>query len=71
MDCPKVDAHVAKMEYKKKGEHNYGGRLPAEHGHATEYHAPPEAQKRRKKMDTLNVINPGVGGLSTIYKNKE
>jgi D-lactate dehydrogenase len=38
-----------------------GGRLPAEHGHGTEYHAPKETVERWKKMDPLNLLNPGVG----------
>ena len=38
-----------------------GGRLPAEHGHGTEYHAPPETVARWKAMDPLNLLNPGVG----------
>ena len=42
-----------------------GGRLPAEHGHGTEYHAPPDTAARWMAMDPLNVMNPGVGGLST------
>ena len=43
-------------------------KLPAEHGHGTEYKAPVNAQNRWKKMDPLNVLNPGVGGLSSRYK---
>ena len=41
-----------------------GGKLPAEHGHGTEYVAPEETRRRWEKMDPLNVFNPGVGGLS-------
>lgn len=59
---PGVNAHDAKMELKHEVE-GMGGKLPAEHGHGTEYKAPPEAQKRWKAMDPLNVFNPGVGGL--------
>jgi D-lactate dehydrogenase len=66
--APEVDAHAAKMELKKTVEFDNGGKLPAEHGHGTEYHAPPDTQERWKKMDPLNVFNPGVGGLS--YKER-
>jgi len=41
-----------------------GGRLPAEHGHGTEYVAPQATRSRWEAMDPLNVFNPGVGGLS-------
>jgi len=68
---PEVDVHAAKMELKKTVERSCGGKLPAEHGHGTEYHAPKEAQNRWKRMDPLNVMNPGVGGLPTTYKYKE
>jgi len=68
---PEVDAEAAKMDLKKAIEHKSRGRLPAEHGHGTEYHAPQETQKRWKKMDPLNVFNPGIGGLSSKYKYKE
>ena len=68
---PGVDVHAAKMELKKTVEHNCGGKLPAEHGHGTEYHAPDDTQKRWKKMDPLNVMNPGIGGLSSRYEYKE
>ena len=60
---PGVDAHEAHMNLKHVVE-GMGGRLPAEHGHGTEYVAPKEAQMRWKSMDPLNVFNPGVGGLS-------
>jgi FAD/FMN-containing dehydrogenase len=46
-------------------------KLPAEHGHGTEYVAPPETQKRWKNMDPLNILNPGVGGLSSKFKYEE
>mmetsp|Transcript_10444 Transcript_10444/g.22639 ORF Transcript_10444/g.22639 Transcript_10444/m.22639 type:complete len:391 (-) Transcript_10444:399-1571(-) len=59
-----VDAHW-QHEHLKHLVEEKGGKLPAEHGHGTEYHAPEETQKRWKKMDPLNVFNPGVGGLST------
>lgn len=45
-----------------------GGKLPAEHGHGTEYQAPVATQKRWMAMDPLNVLNPGIGGLSTLFK---
>jgi D-lactate dehydrogenase len=69
--APDVNAHAAKMELKKTVELQSSGKLPAEHGHGTEYHAPPETQKRWQKMDPLNVFNPGVGGLSYKYRYKE
>lgn len=88
-----VDAHDAKMTLKHTVEH-MGGRLPAEHGHGTEYIAPKETQARYiamgclsvlgavallnyvsflcfyrwEAMDPLNVMNPGVGGLSSAPK---
>jgi len=52
-------------------EEECGGKLPAEHGHGTEYVAPRETQERWKKMDPLNVLNPGVGGLSEKFRYKE
>ena len=63
-----VDTHAAKMELKHVVDEDCKGRLPAEHGHGTEYHAPKDTQKRWMKMDPLNVMNPGVGGLSTKYR---
>ena len=45
-----------------------GGKLPAEHGHGTEYTAPKDSQNRWMKMDPLNVMNPGIGGLSSKFK---
>jgi len=60
---PGVDAHAAKMALKHEVE-GMGGRLPAEHGHGTEYKAPAETRARWQAMDPLNVFNPGVGGLS-------
>jgi len=63
-----VDTHKAKMELKHVVDEVYGGKLPAEHGHGTEYIAPKDTQKRWQKMDPMNVMNPGVGGLSTRYK---
>lgn len=63
-----VDTHAAKMELKHVVDEVCKGRLPAEHGHGTEYHAPADTQKRWMKMDPCNVMNPGVGGLSTKYR---
>uniref|UniRef100_A0A7S2KDW8 FAD-binding PCMH-type domain-containing protein n=1 Tax=Leptocylindrus danicus TaxID=163516 RepID=A0A7S2KDW8_9STRA len=64
-----VNVHDAKMEFKKAVEQD-GGKLPAEHGHGTEYKAPLDAQERWKGMDPSNTMNPGVGGLpvSANYK---
>lgn len=59
-----IDVHEAKHEVKHGIEAQAGGRLPAEHGHGTEYKAPKAAQERWMKMDPLNVMNPGVGGTS-------
>jgi len=39
-----------------------------EHGHGIEYVAPLATKLRWMKMDPFNVMNPGVGGLSTQYK---
>jgi D-lactate dehydrogenase len=66
-----VDVEAAKLALKHTVEYQSRGKLPAEHGHGTEYHAPPETKERWKKMDPLNVFNPGVGGLSCKYKYKE
>lgn len=63
-----VDTHAAKMELKHVVDEVCKGRLPAEHGHGTEYRAPADTQKRWMKMDPCNVMNPGVGGLSTRYR---
>lgn len=62
-----VDTHEEKMLLKHTVE-LHGGKLPAEHGHGTEYIAPLETQKRWMAMDPLNVLNPGIGGLSTLPK---
>lgn len=64
-----VDAHDAKMALKRQVE-GMGGRLPAEHGHGTEYAAPEATRHRWQAMDPLNVFNPGVGGLplKRLYK---
>eukprot|EP00548_Thalassiothrix_antarctica_P005839 CAMPEP_0194154390 /NCGR_PEP_ID=MMETSP0152-20130528/60460_1 /TAXON_ID=1049557 /ORGANISM="Thalassiothrix antarctica, Strain L6-D1" /LENGTH=500 /DNA_ID=CAMNT_0038860449 /DNA_START=433 /DNA_END=1935 /DNA_ORIENTATION=+ len=66
-----VDVEVAKMELKHIVETKEHGKLPAEQGHGMEYHAPKSTQERWKRMDPLNVFNPGIGGLSTNYKYKE
>jgi D-lactate dehydrogenase len=66
-----VDIDKAKHELKDVVENKCGGKLPAEHGHGTEYKAPPETQERWKKMDPLNALNPGIGGLSEKYRYKE
>ena len=58
-----VDALAAKMKLKHEVE-RMGGKLPAEHGHGTEYMAPEPTRRRWMEMDPLNVFNPGVGGLS-------
>lgn len=58
-----VDIDARKMQMKKEVEAR-GGKLPAEHGHGTEYAAPESTQQRWRKMDPRNVLNPGVGGLS-------
>jgi D-lactate dehydrogenase (quinone) len=65
-----VDTEEAKMELKRTVDNVCKGKLPAEHGHGTEYHAPKDTQKRWQKMDPLNVMNPGVGGLSSNYRYK-
>jgi D-lactate dehydrogenase len=66
--APGVDVLKAKHDLKATVEHECKGRLPAEHGHGTEYVAPIETQDRWRKMDPLNVLNPGIGGLSPMYK---
>ena len=63
-----VDTHAAKIELKHVVDEVCKGKLPAEHGHGTEYKAPEDTKKRWMKMDPLNVMNPGVGGLSTKYR---
>ena len=69
--APGVDIQKVKYEFKKHVEYQCGGKLPAEHGHGTEYPAPPATQERWKRMDPLNVCNPGVGGLSDQFAYKE
>lgn len=65
-----LDANIdeAKHALKDIVEHECGGKLPAEHGHGTEYKAPPETIKRWMKTDPLNVLNPGVGGTSEKFR---
>uniref|UniRef100_A0A7S2DUI9 FAD-binding PCMH-type domain-containing protein n=1 Tax=Alexandrium andersonii TaxID=327968 RepID=A0A7S2DUI9_9DINO len=60
---PEVDVETAKHAIKHAIE-DAGGKLPAEHGHGTEYHAPLSTQQRWMSMDPLNVMNPGVGGTA-------
>lgn len=64
---PGVDVHEVKMKFKHRVE-DMGGKLPAEHGHGIEYHAPEETLQRWRAMDPLNIFNPGVGGLSIERK---
>lgn len=45
--------------------------LPAEHGHGTEYDSSKSSQDRWMKMDPLNVLNPGIGGLSSKFRYKD
>ncbi len=61
------------LKYKLKQivEEEHNGKLPAEHGHGTEYMAPSSTQNRWKSMDPLNVMNPGIGGTSSKYKYAE
>jgi len=56
-----IDVDTAKLEVKHSVELT-GGKLPAEHGHGTEYKAPESMRKRWMNMDPLNIMNPGVGG---------
>ena len=62
-----VDIHAVHKQL-KINVGDCGGKLPAEHGHGTEYIAPIESQKRWMKMDPLNIMNPGIGGLSSKFK---
>mmetsp|Transcript_33437 Transcript_33437/g.73149 ORF Transcript_33437/g.73149 Transcript_33437/m.73149 type:complete len:641 (-) Transcript_33437:432-2354(-) len=60
-----TDINVDEAKYAiKHSVEDTGGKLPAEHGHGIEYPAPKEMLQRWQKMDPLNVMNPGVGGLS-------
>lgn len=58
--------HALKVSVEKE----CGGKLPAEHGHGTEYTAPKTTQSRWMQMDPLNVLNPGIGGLATGFRYK-
>jgi len=60
-----VDVKKAKKKIQKFIE-AAGGKLPAEHGHGTEYEAPVSTQERWKKMDPTNSMNPGVGHSSCL-----
>jgi D-lactate dehydrogenase len=68
---PRVDVKQAKQALKASVEHQCNGKLPAEHGHGTEYTAPKDTQERWKQMDPLNVLNPGIGGLSEHFCYKD
>jgi D-lactate dehydrogenase (quinone) len=68
---PGVDIDKVKMNLKHAVEHHCKGKLPAEHGHGTEYKAPEPTQQRWKAMDPFNILNPGIGGLSAKYRYKE
>jgi len=66
-----VDVHGAKMSLKHSVDgKKVRGRLPAEHGHGTEYNAPELTKKRWMEMDPMNKMNPGVGGTPSgpFYK---
>ena len=67
---PDVDVHGHKMSIKKNVEIE-GGRLPAEHGHGSEYRAPVDTELRWRQMDPTNTMNPGVGLTSTQKFYKE
>lgn len=64
---PEVDVRAAKHSIKHAIEHS-GGRLPAEHGHGTDYDAPVETKERWMRMDPTNSMNPGVGGTSSLRR---
>jgi D-lactate dehydrogenase (quinone) len=64
-----ADALECQMQIKKVIEMR-GGKLPAEHGHGTEYVAPAETQRRWREMDPCNVLNAGVGGVGYDKKYK-
>lgn len=63
-----IDVNQAKYALKERVEKQFGGKLPAEHGFGTEYTPPLDTTKRWQKMDPLNVMNPGIGGLSSKFK---
>uniref|UniRef100_A0A0G4H3Q1 FAD-binding PCMH-type domain-containing protein n=1 Tax=Chromera velia CCMP2878 TaxID=1169474 RepID=A0A0G4H3Q1_9ALVE len=56
------DIKKIKAEIRKTVE-EMGGRLPSEHGHGTEYEAPPDTQARWRDLDPTNTFLPGLGGL--------
>ena len=66
-----VDIEHAKHMLKDVIEFECSGKLPAEHGHGTEYIAPYTTQERWKKIDPLNIFNPGIGGLSYRFRYKD
>lgn len=66
-----IDIEHAKHVLKDVIENECSGKLPAEHGHGTEYIAPPATQQRWKRMDPLNIFNPGIGGLSYSFRYKD
>jgi D-lactate dehydrogenase len=59
-----ADLEHIKKQIKHEFSDQYGIALPAEHGHGTEYIAPPETQERWRKLDPTNSLNPGIGGTS-------
>ena len=61
---PRVDVPAAKKNLKAAIE-GVGGKLPAEHGHGTEYDAPDDTRARWRSFDPTNALNPGVGGMPT------
>jgi D-lactate dehydrogenase len=63
-----IDVNEAKYALKEQVEKEFGGKLPAEHGFGTEYIPPLDTKIRWQKMDPLNVMNPGIGGLSSKFK---
>jgi D-lactate dehydrogenase len=64
---PEVDVEHGKYEVKHAIE-DTGGKLPAEHGHGTEYPTSQAMKERWMKTDPLNVMNPGVGHTSPMRK---
>ena len=62
-DASPADSH--KEAFKRLVE-DLGGALPAEHGHGTEYRAPPETQARWQHTDPTNTFNPGVGKTTPL-----
>ena len=66
-----VDIKRAKHMLKDVIEFECSGKLPAEHGHGTEYVAPITTQERWKRIDPLNLFNPGIGGLPSGFRYKD